>query len=147
MLTFIYNVQPFKRTQLDIIGGLHPFNRRGPAWDETPAKQTSNDSLESQAPNPPVSFWEENIAKFDEFELNRRCARMPNILDLDRVKKFQPLILTKVAFRAIRAKKFRKRTPPKVAILGRFKPLGRFLTYFAMSPISPTEMLTIKIQP
>ena len=61
------------------------------------------------------------IAKFDEFELNRRCARMPNILDLDRVKKFQPLILTKVAFRAIRAKKFRKRTPPKVAILGRFK--------------------------
>ena len=39
-------------------------------------------SLESQAPSLPVAFWQENMAKWDEFGLNRRCARMPNLLDL-----------------------------------------------------------------
>ena len=39
-------------------------------------------NLKSEAPSLPVAFWEENIAKWDEFGMNQNCARMPNLLDL-----------------------------------------------------------------
>ena len=53
-------------------------------WDETEVTSMAGLAmrLESEVANLPLSFWQENIAKWHKLGLNQSCARMPNLLDL-----------------------------------------------------------------
>ena len=69
------------------------------SWDKAQSKVANKASsfakiLEAQAPNLPVAFWQENIAKWDELGLNQSCARLPNLLDLSYNNLYWQQVLT-----------------------------------------------------